>query len=251
MLKHSNHCVRIDTLPKRHHGFIGLLILLATSSGCVSVRSSPVELSLQVDPTRRPGTYTLSGSTNLPDETAIVVQGVRYMKSPASSELDQANYSILSRQVVKVSQGKWQTTLNLWQVMPDGRYQEAWQLTQPRMRVDLQPSSEVTFLAMTEPVGQAQALEQTLQKQGKTLEGNAVRSTPDGQWYLEAKQSLLVKLPDGKTTPGSSADAVTEEFTAGGNSSKFITPVTTNSAQPTLIKQSQTTAPLSTAERLR
>lgn len=249
MLKPSTYRVKIATLIRQRCYFISLLGLLTIAPGCVSINSSPIELSLQATPTNRPGLYTVSGETNLPEGTPIVVQGIRYVNPAAKS--DQTNYSVLARQVVKVSQGKWQATLNLWQITPDGRYQEAWQQTQPRMRVDLRPSSEVIFSAMTEPVDQVQALEQTLQKQGKTLKEDMVRSTPDGQWYLEAKESLIVKLPDGQTAPGLSPDPITEEFTAGGVPAQQSSAVTVaNSAQPS-IKQSQTTAPLSAAERFR
>jgi hypothetical protein len=180
----------------------GSTALLLLTVGCTQPRSTQVELSMNVEPTSRPGVYTVSGSTNLPDESQIIVQGIRSLIPPNQvvSTSNASNYAILDRQSTKVSQGKWQATLKLWQVAPDGQYREAWQLTTaPLSR--LTPSTEVTFIAVIDPVKQAAALQQQLQSEGKKLEGANVRFTPDGQWYLQAQQTLAVTLPTGKTTP--------------------------------------------------
>ncbi|XHX79204.1 MAG: hypothetical protein RBJ76_04535 [Stenomitos frigidus ULC029] len=176
------------------------LLLLAVS--CTQPPVTQVELSVNVEPTNRPGVYTVSGSTNLPDDSQIIVQGIRSLTQPAQvvSTSNASNYAILDRQSAKASQGKWQATLKLWQVAPDGQYREAWQLSTPQLS-RLTPSTEVTFIAVIDPVKQAGALQQQLQSEGKKVEGANVRFTPDGQWYLQAQQTRTVTLPTDKTTP--------------------------------------------------
>jgi len=195
-------------MPKSRHGrYIfrgcakaGSTALLLLAVGCTKPQSTQVELSVNVEPTNRPGVYTVSGSTNLPDESQIIVQGIRSLTPPTQvvSTREASNYAILDRQSTKASQGKWQATLKLWQVAPDGQYREAWQLSTAQLS-RLNPSIEVAFIAVIDPVNQATALQQQLQSEGKKLEGANVRFTPDGQWYLQAQQTLAVTLPTGKT----------------------------------------------------
>lgn len=251
MLKHAPHWVQTVAPLKPHHRLIQSLVLLTLLSGCVQGRSSQLELSLQVEPGNRPGLYTLSGSTNLPDRTPITVQGIRYFNPASGKDGEPAKYSILAREVAEVSQGKWQATLNLWQTAPNGQYQEAWQLSQPRMKVDLQPSSEVTFLAVTNPASQVQSASQPLQEQSKHLEGKAVRFTPDGQWYLEASDTLVLKSPVSTTALGLSSDTFTADVTAEKRVDLNNAVTTLNAEQLPPIKQSQTTAALSIGERFR
>ncbi len=197
-------------MPKSLHGRYrfqgcaqaGSTALLLLAVGCTEPRSTQIELSVNVEPTNRPGVYTVSGSTNLPDESQIIVQGIRSLTPPTQvvSTSEASNYAILDRQSTKASQGKWQTTLKLWQVAPDGQYREAWQLSTAQLS-RLTPSTEVDFIAIIDPVNQATALQQQLQSEGKKVEGANVRFTPEGQWYLQAQRTLAVNLPTGKTTP--------------------------------------------------
>ncbi|MBD2022519.1 hypothetical protein H6F43_20265 [Leptolyngbya sp. FACHB-36] len=177
--------------------------LLLTLWSCTTAQSPDLELTMQVASAERPGVYQVSGSTNLPDRTQITVQGIRYLTSAAqsSSTSEPPNYSILARQVAEVQNGRWQTTLSLWQVAPDGRYQEAWQQSQPQTESRLQPSPTVTFLAVTDPSNRSQRLKQPLDDRGKNLAGEGVRFTTDGQWYAQASQTISASLPTGTTAP--------------------------------------------------
>lgn len=224
------------------------VLLMLFLVGCVNVRSPEVELTMQVEPSKRPGEYTVSGTTNLPDRTEISVQGVRYFNVPLQSSPagESSNYVILSRQVAEVAEGKWKATLNLWQVAPDGQYQEAWQLNQPQMGVAAQPSSDVTFLALTDPGNQSEKLEQQLESQGKRLEGENIRFTADGEWYVQAEQTLPVNLPTGKTTPVVGSSSLTEISRVPSTSMKSDS--NSSSVQiPADFKR--TTAPLTSEER--
>ncbi len=230
---------------------IGALALVLSIVGCTQERSSKVELSLNVEPTNRPGTYIVSGHTNLPDRSQIIVQGIRPLNAPTQlvSANTSSDYAILDRQIVSSSQGQWQATLKLWQVAPDGQYQEAWQLSHNQIN-RLQPSSDVVFVAVIDPGNQAKSLTQTLEKEGKKLEGGSVRFAADGQWYLQAKQSLAISLPTGKTVaPGVSIS----EMGSGWGNRADLASVATNSAPINLppIKEKMTNIPLSPEQQLR
>lgn len=134
----------------------------------------------------------MSGSTSLPDQTRITVTALRNFEA---EPID----AILDRQFATVRQGSWQASLNLWQVAPDGRYQESWQLS------DLPPSSEptstVTFLATLDPVNQPPGLKDQVEAQDEATQVTLVRFTTDGELYLEASKQIDVPLPNSRTTP--------------------------------------------------
>ncbi|HEY9908112.1 MAG TPA: hypothetical protein V6D18_10990 [Thermosynechococcaceae cyanobacterium] len=183
----------------------GLTLLLITA--CTSARPPQVELSFKVDPSGRPGVYLATGTTNLPDKSRITIAGIRYLTDKNLNRSTPANYSILARQTSEVAQGKWEATLNLWQVASDGRYQEAWQLNQPQLRFSTQPTEQVTFLATFEPDNQPAAVNQQLAKDGQEFNTALIRFTETGQRYLQISQTLAVGLPSGSTTPPVATDA--------------------------------------------
>lgn len=226
-----------------------LLLLLTVS--CTQPRSTPVELSLKVESSNRPGVFTLSGSTNIPDQTQIIVQGIRpLLASTQSTEIeDSPNYVILDRQAAVVSQGRWQATLKLWQSAPDGQYQEVWQANQRPLR-QLQPDPDVVFVAAIDPGNQSKALKQQLERQGKTLEGANIRFTTDEQWYLQAKQTLAVTPPIVKQ-PASNRKANDSDGTITLRSDLATTTTTLTQSSLPVIKEKQSTAPLSVVQRFR
>lgn len=167
------------------------------------------------------GVYAIAGETRLPENTQITVAAVRYLavdelpadKLPVDSLLVNSSqynptptYSILAYQSAKVTKGKWQTQLDLWQVARDGKYQESWQLEQSRLGVSFKPSEKVMFLATLTPADDLSALEQQLAKRGMRLSSGTVRSTSEGQRYAQVNQSLAIALPTGKTAPPTSAE---------------------------------------------
>ena len=164
-------------------------------------------LQFQVTSARTPGTYTISGSTNFPEQSEIRVAAVRYLRPTQAIALalhPKPTYSILAYQTATIIDGKWQTDLNLWQVAKDGRFQEAWQLQQPELKLAVQPATDVVFLATLAPgnkADQVQNLEQQLKKAGKQLDGGLVNNTADGQRYIRVSQRLDVALPTGSTAP--------------------------------------------------
>ncbi|PIG94041.1 hypothetical protein CSQ79_06760 [Gloeocapsopsis sp. IPPAS B-1203] len=218
---------------------------------CISCSPPPqqgVELKInEIKAASRQGVYNIAGSTNLPDDSRIAITALRYL-SPAHerSLTSQHNtYSILARQIVPVSAGKWQTTLNFWQVSTDGSYQEAWQ-TEAALQNSLQPATSVTFIATYEPSAQLLTEQQTIPE----LQGRLVRFSADGEEYVQASQTLPVTLASGKTAP---PKVLPEETNGGwGNRSDLdLNTSNTTATRPKPIKTNQTNAPLSLAEFLR
>jgi hypothetical protein len=188
----------------------GLLLL----TGCTPwlnafTRSTetPLEFRIrQVEAADRPGLYAVAGETTLPDKTRITVTALRSLAQTGSQPSDQPaqivpNYAILDRQIAEVKQGTWKADLNLWQVAPDGEFQEAWQLNQSMLGVRFRPQPEVTFLAMLEPANQPAELKPRLESLGNSPRASSVQYTPEGERYLQASQTLAIALPTGKTLP--------------------------------------------------
>lgn len=222
------------------------LLLLTISYGCDKKAREQVQLEIKsVQPVGSNGVYDILGSTNLPDSSQIAVVAVRYLlptdeqRAGVLNDQVNSNRSILARQIVEVKQGQWQADLNLWQVAPDGRFQEVWQ-AYPQMK--LRPDSNVTFIATFEPGGQ-------LKKSNLQLEGKQLRFTNKGEIYLQAGQTMPISLPPGKTTP---PVAQSEDLNKKANQSKIQAPIlTSNTSFLRSAKFRQTNAPLKPSEFLR
>ncbi|NEO98195.1 MAG: hypothetical protein F6K58_05775 [Symploca sp. SIO2E9] len=199
-------------------GLLSIILLLILNTGCSQLPlsqnkltsllpgiSSEADFKISVTPLNNKGEYEVEGTTNFPDKSRITVAAIRYLRpdNELSTEISsEPIYSILDYKDVKVNKGKWQTTLELWKIAPDGQYQETWQLEKPKLGLSLEPAAEVTFLATLEPTTSLSAIEQQLAKQSIRLTSSLVSNTADGQNYVQA--SLVeeqIPLPTGKTTP--------------------------------------------------
>jgi hypothetical protein len=215
---------------------------------------SSADLQIQVLPSKTLGEYAIQGNTDLPNQSQIRVAAIRYLypTNPASQALhSKPTYSVLAYQTAEVTQGKWQTTLNLWQVAPDGQFQEAWQGVRSDLKLALNPASEVVFLATLPPgakTDQLQQVEQQLEKAGKVLNTRLVQSTTEGDRYLQAAQILTIALPTGKTTPPPSKP---EEINGGWGNRFLIPPEPQNPYQLKLPENRRTNARPSPSEFLR
>ncbi|MBD2354582.1 hypothetical protein H6G41_08055 [Tolypothrix sp. FACHB-123] len=235
------------------------LILLVSNYGCVKKVQVETQLEIQNVQSRESNSlYKITGSTNLPESSRISVAAVRYLR-PTSGQPGvllnsntSSKISILARQIVEVKQGKWEADLNLWQVAPDGRFEEVWQANQTQMK--LTPESGVTFIATFNPGAQWEKsdnrkLEEKLQL-NQDLEGKLVRFTNEGEKYAQASQTLLIPLPTGKTTP---PRLLPEDINGGWGNRYQILPESkitrTTSIAPT--KSRQTNASLLPSEFLR
>jgi hypothetical protein len=245
------------------------LVLMVTSFGC-SQKTQPTQLEIKnIQSIDSQGNYKVTGSTNLPDSSRIAIAAVRYLSptqtqpanSPNSETETDPNRSILVRQFAQVKGGQWEADLNIWQVLPDGRYREAWQINQSQNQSI--PDAEVSFIATFDPQGQLptsetseitenQSIEQKSQQQPlvKDLEGKSLRFTNEGEKYIQATQLISVGIPTGKTT----APGFKPEDANGGWGNRFqIQPQSTSAgvAPLPLSKSRQTDAPLTASEFLR
>lgn len=239
------------------------MLFLMLSSGCSQVPetiqrlpsllpnlSSSAEFKIQVTPSGRVGTYTVTGKTNLPDKSRITVAAVRLLK-PDNLKVENLapnqTYSILDYQDVKVDKGAWKTSLNLWKVAPTGQFQEAWQLEQSQLGLSMASEPNVTFLATVDPTDSLSELESQLEKQGIKLVTNLVRNTVDGERYIQASQVLTVALPIGQTTP---PQPKPEDINGGWGNRFLLIPEPPNINNYEKPDKRRTTAPFSPSEFL-
>lgn len=226
-----------------------VVLLLALCVSCTASKPPDMALKVNVQAASTPGSYNVSGTTNLPNQSPITVAAIRSL-NPANQLLQDdasATYSILDRQIVQVDQGKWQATLNLVQVAPDGRLKEAWQLGSSAVAA-LSPSPEVSFVAVFDPTGQNFKSKQFVINQD--IRGNLVRFSPEGVPYVQAAQSLKVSLPTGRQTP---PKLTAQEVNDGWGNRYEIPPQppVASKLSPQQFPTTQTTAPLTPAEFLR
>ncbi|MEM6752863.1 MAG: hypothetical protein AAF630_07835 [Cyanobacteria bacterium P01_C01_bin.38] len=233
------------------------LVLLA-STGCVNKSQNEVQLEIQgIQRENGKGLYKVAGTTNLPESSRIAITAVRYLRTVKDGEQivgdnnQNINRSILARQIVEVKQGKWEADLNLWQVAPNGNFEEAWQLNQDYK--NLTPQREVSFIATFNPVGQLPVSDkdnpQKSIPQYQKLEGKSLRFTNEGEKYVQASKYRAISLPVGKTTPPRQA----ENFNGGwGNRYQLKAKSASATANlPALAKSEQTNSPVLTSEFLR
>lgn len=228
-----------------------ILLLLILCVSCSSSKPPDVVLKVNVQQASSSGLYNVTGSTSLPEHSQITVAAIRYLR-PTDQEFlgpdPNATYSILARQITEVSQGKWQAALNLWQVAPDGRFQEAWQLNQSQIGLSLNPASEVSFVAIFDPTTQPPKRKNN--QEAQDFKGSLVRFTPEGQPYVQASQTIRVSLPVGKRPP----PVLKAEDINGGWGNRYELkpePAVAINIRPQLPKTSQTDAPLSPSEFVR
>lgn len=242
-------------------GLAIVVLLLILNSGCSQAPlrleqlptllpnlSTDANFQLQVTPSERSGVYTVAGTTNLPDSSSIAVAAIRYLRPDSAlpaSPSSKPTYSILAYQDVKVNQGQWQASLNLWKVAPDGRFQEAWQLEEAKLGLSLDPETQVIFLATLAPTRPLWEVEQLLDKQGIRLIKRLLHSTVDGERYVQASDVLPVPLPTASTTPPPQRP---EDLNGGWGPRYILLPEPPNLKALEIPENRRTDAPLSPAE---
>lgn len=236
--------------PQRWFITLSLVLLLGLSA-CTQIRlpgqSGQVNLSFNVAASA-PGSYQVTGQSNLPDDTPIAVAAVRYLQPIDNLASDGKSYSILDYQETTVKQGQWQAQLNLWRTAADGKLQEAWQLEQAKLKISLASQPEVMFLATpTAPNGLAK-LETELAKRNMRLDGRTIRSTREGDRFVLVSQVMPLELPTGQTAAPSRRP---EDINDGWGNRYLILPEPPNPIQLERPIDRQTNAPASPDEFLR
>lgn len=191
---------QVDRRSFRLGTFLGLATVL--SAGLVGCGETPLsrdvnKLLLTVEPGDRPGVYQLSGTTDLPEETELTVQAVRGL-TPTGQALPEdsaeEHYAILDRDRVLVSDGRWAVELQLWE-NNGGESAESWQIQLPQSDRSFIPENEVRFTVSMPPTGDERALESQWQKSKQTPSDGVVSFTPDGEWFLQAEESVAITPP--------------------------------------------------------
>ncbi|TVQ10890.1 MAG: hypothetical protein EA368_06730 [Leptolyngbya sp. DLM2.Bin27] len=147
--------------------------------------------------TGQPGQFTLTGTTDLPDQTPLTVSAVRRIGPLPSDEFmaEASQFAILDRKSAVVNDGRWQAQLSLWEVSAEGTYQENWQTVVGSAIDPAAISADVAFLATLEPRDLAQsnlmARTDLLERASSPL----LNITPDGEPYLRSSQFRVVPLP--------------------------------------------------------
>ncbi len=206
-------------------------------------------LSIQVEATGIPGEYALSGKADLPRETELTVAAVRYLHlSESSLQVDpQPTYSILAYDVVKVEGDHWQTRLPLWQVAPDGVFQETWQLNQPDLELAVEPDEQVLFLVTLAPIHNLQEIERQLASGNQEFASRFIQISSAGSRYLQTGQTRVVELPTGKTNPLGDRP---EDINGGWGNRYLPLPDPPNTRQLQFPEHRQTNAPIAQEELL-
>ena len=158
---------------------------------------TPITLTIdQIAEPNQPGAFTLSGIATLPNQTPLTVSAVRRLIPEATgpSSDQEPLFSILDRKSAVVQDGRWQAQLAIWEVSPEGFYQEPWQRSDNGLAAS-QASTAIEFRATLEPTD----LNQTAIKNRAAILDQATNPllnfTPDGQPYLKASESRVVALP--------------------------------------------------------
>jgi hypothetical protein len=172
---------------------LGLVTLL---SACTQIKPLKPELTLQVQPAGSDG-YTVSGTTNLPDQPRVLVQAIRKLNPNNETGKRPATYVIVAQQWVDTQEGgSWQATLKLRQAGVNGGQIESWQQHPTEMITTSTAEQQVTFVASTSPISPDLRLEgDTTATTNANLQSEAVQVATDGSRYLKAKQSLMIPPP--------------------------------------------------------
>lgn len=186
----------------RSFRWLGLISLAL----CVSCNQGPsasesIELDFEVASLEE-GKFAIAGSTTLPDNTRLIAAAIRYLEPDQPIiTASEPTYSILDYEPVTIQDGQLSATLDLWQVAPDGRYQEAWQTVADSLALEVTPDDAVQFVVTLAPPSLIGSLYKALEAEGLELGSSLIRSTPEGETFLLAETSLDLDLPQGETTP--------------------------------------------------
>lgn len=239
----------------RSFGVKALLSLaIALSAGLTACGGTPLssdvnKLLLTVESGDRPGVFQLSGTTDLPEDTELLVQAVRVLTPTGQSlpeDSPEEHYAILDRDRVLVSNSGWSAELQLWE-NNGGESAESWQVQLPQSDRSFTPNNEVRFTVSMPPTGNERALEAQWQKSKQTPSDGVVSFTPDGEWFLQAEESVAI------TPPGATVPDQPNSFNARRNlaQTESAIPLADTPEGPAANAQSTTDSPLDDSQLMR
>jgi hypothetical protein len=172
------------------------LSLMGLLSACTQVQPLKPDLTIQVQPSGADG-YAVSGTTNLPGKTRVLVQAIRKLVPTPNAAVKRApTYAIVAQQWVDAVDGNWQATLKLRQSGANGALLESWQQNQPEFLTSTMAAQQVTFIASTTPIRRDLRLEGDTEVATSTNQRSEVlQIAVDGNRYLKVQQALTIAPP--------------------------------------------------------
>jgi hypothetical protein len=183
---------------------LGIAALLG---GCIESRSLKPEFTLEVSPGNSSGSYNVSGRTNLPAPNAnklqanegptVIVQALRTLRP--SSQAKQITNSqplqvVVAQQQATVTNGAWQTTLNLYGANSNNQPLESWQVNQSASLKEFEPDQQLTFVAITLPLDPN--LKLAIPKPEETpVADSPLKIHESGRYYLKAEKASTIAPP--------------------------------------------------------
>jgi hypothetical protein len=166
-------------------------------TACVQVRPLKPEFTMQLQQSGGNGSYVASGTTNLPGEIKVTVQAIRQLRPTEKSNQTSPLYAILSRQtVVTNKEGKWDAKLQLLQPSTQAGGLESWQQNRQFDRsMQLEPQSQVTFIATTEAIRGDLRLEGDIEGGSAGLRSEVLQTSTDGNRFLKVQNNLTIAPP--------------------------------------------------------
>jgi hypothetical protein len=206
-MTHPSTLSKPRTCPSRTLGWAIGLSLTALLGGCIESRSLKPEFTLQVSPGNASGSYTVSGQTNLPNPTpnklqpnevnTVSVQAIRILRP--SSQAQQLSNSqpvqvVVARQQATVTNGAWQTTLNLYGTNGSSQPLESWQVNQNLSLKGFEPDQQLAFVATTLPLDPNLKLA-TPKPEDIPEPDSPLKINASGRYYLKAEKTSSIAPP--------------------------------------------------------
>lgn len=192
------------------------LSLTALLASCIESRSLKPEFTLQVSPGNSSGSYNVSGQTNLPNPTVnklrpnevntVIVQAIRTLRpSPQAKQLsnNQPIQVVVARQQATVTNGAWQTTLNLYGANGNNQPLESWQINQNLSLKGFEPDQQLAFVATTLPLDANLKLA-TPRPEDPPTSDSPLKIDESGRYYLKAEKTSSIAPP----APSSKTNAI-------------------------------------------
>ncbi|NJK72226.1 MAG: hypothetical protein HC926_02315 [Synechococcaceae cyanobacterium SM2_3_60] len=167
--------------------------------GCAEPVRRQAELTIEVEQLGSPGAFRVGGITNLPEGTELEVVAVRQVRyqsqAVGNSALAPFVNVILDREVVNVEWGEWETIMQVYELRPDGRYQEVWESQTDVTALSRTFNEPVEFLAVLSLERQGSGFFTELDNRYLNLEGPQVQFDADNNFFFVASESRFVPLP--------------------------------------------------------
>jgi hypothetical protein len=206
-MTHPSTLLKSRTRPSCALGWAIPLGLTALLGGCIESRSLKPEFTLQVSPGNSSGSYSVSGQTNLPNPTpnklrpnevnTVIVQAIRTLRpSPQAKQLSNSQpvQVVVARQQATVTNGAWQTTLNLYGANGDNQPLESWQVNQNLSLKGFEPDQQLAFVATTLPLDPNLKLA-TPKPEDPPTPDSPLKINQDGRYYLKAEKASAIAPP--------------------------------------------------------